>query len=322
MTSPTTIWLVRHGHVHNPRGIIYGRLPRFRLSERGLEEARAAGRAMAGIPIAAALQQPAPAGPTDRRRDPRLSPRGHAAADAAAARGAHDLRGPGRAGGGPAGRGLLHRGGAALRAAAGHSRPRAESSSRACAGATPVGRSWPSPTATSSSSASSGPGGSRSPQRARSTSTSSATAATPPRPPSPRSPSAPTRPKKSPKCVTGTRRPADRYGSTAGYQTLVFCAWTFSPDHRGWKAAPQGRIGHTWIGKQRREVNQEVLISLATDKRQVVQKQVSGRQPRRGAFWDAQHTGKYVSRSREQAAQRRITARDAVFQQPVRGARP
>ena len=58
MTSPTTIWLVRHGHVHNPRGIIYGRMPRFRLSERGLEEARAAGRAMAGIPIAAAYSSP------------------------------------------------------------------------------------------------------------------------------------------------------------------------------------------------------------------------------------------------------------------------
>jgi len=54
----TTIWLVRHGHVHNPRGIIYGRMPRFRLSGRGLEEARAAGRAMAGIPIAAAYSSP------------------------------------------------------------------------------------------------------------------------------------------------------------------------------------------------------------------------------------------------------------------------
>jgi broad specificity phosphatase PhoE len=56
--NPTTIWLVRHGHVHNPRQIIYGRMPRFRLSERGLAEARAAGRAMAGIPIAAAYSSP------------------------------------------------------------------------------------------------------------------------------------------------------------------------------------------------------------------------------------------------------------------------
>jgi probable phosphoglycerate mutase len=58
MTNPTTIWLVRHGHVHNPRGIIYGRLPRFRLSARGLDEARAAGRAMAELPISAAYTSP------------------------------------------------------------------------------------------------------------------------------------------------------------------------------------------------------------------------------------------------------------------------
>jgi broad specificity phosphatase PhoE len=58
MTDATTIWLVRHGHVHNPRGIIYGRLPRFRLSDRGREEARAAGRGMAGIPLAAAYTSP------------------------------------------------------------------------------------------------------------------------------------------------------------------------------------------------------------------------------------------------------------------------
>jgi broad specificity phosphatase PhoE len=58
MTSPTTIWLVRHGHVYNPRGVIYGRLPRFRLSERGVAEARAASRAMADLPIAAAYTSP------------------------------------------------------------------------------------------------------------------------------------------------------------------------------------------------------------------------------------------------------------------------
>jgi broad specificity phosphatase PhoE len=54
----TTIWLVRHGHVHNPNQIIYGRMPRFRLSDRGLAEARAAGRAMAGIPIDVAYSSP------------------------------------------------------------------------------------------------------------------------------------------------------------------------------------------------------------------------------------------------------------------------
>ena len=39
MTTPTTVYLVRHGHVHNPQEIIYGRLARFRLSERGTDHA-------------------------------------------------------------------------------------------------------------------------------------------------------------------------------------------------------------------------------------------------------------------------------------------
>lgn len=58
MNSPTTVWLVRHGQVHNPNKIIYGRLPRFRLSERGVEEARAAGRIMADMAINAAYSSP------------------------------------------------------------------------------------------------------------------------------------------------------------------------------------------------------------------------------------------------------------------------
>lgn len=33
--SSTTVHLVRHGEVHNPDGILYGRLPGYRLSERG-----------------------------------------------------------------------------------------------------------------------------------------------------------------------------------------------------------------------------------------------------------------------------------------------
>jgi|SRR5690554_2248409 len=33
--SSTTVHLVRHGEVHNPSGILYGRLPGYRLSERG-----------------------------------------------------------------------------------------------------------------------------------------------------------------------------------------------------------------------------------------------------------------------------------------------
>jgi broad specificity phosphatase PhoE len=41
--SPTgTIHLVRHGEVENPKGVIYGRLPGYNLSERGERQARAA----------------------------------------------------------------------------------------------------------------------------------------------------------------------------------------------------------------------------------------------------------------------------------------
>ena len=38
--SSTTVHLVRHGEVHNPEGILYGRLPGYRLSERGEAMAR------------------------------------------------------------------------------------------------------------------------------------------------------------------------------------------------------------------------------------------------------------------------------------------
>src|SRR6266568_3832009 len=34
----TTIYLIRHGEVHNPQGIIYGRLPGYGLSEKGKKE--------------------------------------------------------------------------------------------------------------------------------------------------------------------------------------------------------------------------------------------------------------------------------------------
>lgn len=38
------IYLVRHGDVFNPRGLIYGRLPGFKLSETGIKEAKEAGK--------------------------------------------------------------------------------------------------------------------------------------------------------------------------------------------------------------------------------------------------------------------------------------
>ena len=37
--SATTVHLLRHGEVHNPEGVLYGRLPGYRLSELGLQMA-------------------------------------------------------------------------------------------------------------------------------------------------------------------------------------------------------------------------------------------------------------------------------------------
>lgn len=47
----TRVHLVRHGEVHNPGGVLYGRLPHFHLSENGKKMARAAALALkeAGI---------------------------------------------------------------------------------------------------------------------------------------------------------------------------------------------------------------------------------------------------------------------------------
>ena len=55
---PTTISLVRHGHVYNPENITYGRLPGFRISQMGREQARAAAIALHDTPLAAAFCSP------------------------------------------------------------------------------------------------------------------------------------------------------------------------------------------------------------------------------------------------------------------------
>ena len=47
--SATTLYLVRHGEVHNPAGIIYGRLPGFGLSERGRRQIARAAEALQGF---------------------------------------------------------------------------------------------------------------------------------------------------------------------------------------------------------------------------------------------------------------------------------
>ncbi|WP_046529055.1 histidine phosphatase family protein [Cellulomonas sp. FA1] len=44
----TTVHLLRHGEVHNPTGLLYGRLPGYRLSERGQQMAEHVARTLAG----------------------------------------------------------------------------------------------------------------------------------------------------------------------------------------------------------------------------------------------------------------------------------
>lgn len=39
---PVTVHLIRHGQVENPKGVIYGRLPGYHLSERGIRQAKGA----------------------------------------------------------------------------------------------------------------------------------------------------------------------------------------------------------------------------------------------------------------------------------------
>jgi len=53
VTSPvrTTLHLVRHCDVHNPDGVLYGHLPGFRLSEKGVRQAHALGRWFAARPL-------------------------------------------------------------------------------------------------------------------------------------------------------------------------------------------------------------------------------------------------------------------------------
>jgi broad specificity phosphatase PhoE len=58
MKQVTQISFVRHGHVHNPGAVLYGRLPGFRLDGQGLEDAQHAGMALRGENIAAVFSSP------------------------------------------------------------------------------------------------------------------------------------------------------------------------------------------------------------------------------------------------------------------------
>lgn len=58
MPAPLTIHLIRHGEVHNPDGILYGRMPGFRLSETGRGQASAAARVLADRSLTAIYASP------------------------------------------------------------------------------------------------------------------------------------------------------------------------------------------------------------------------------------------------------------------------
>ncbi len=53
-----TIHLVRHGEVENPKGVIYGRLPGYNLSERGQRQAEAAADRLAAADLGALWASP------------------------------------------------------------------------------------------------------------------------------------------------------------------------------------------------------------------------------------------------------------------------
>jgi broad specificity phosphatase PhoE len=47
----TRLFLIRHCDVFNPEGVLYGYLPGYRLSERGIRQAHSLGRRLAGQPV-------------------------------------------------------------------------------------------------------------------------------------------------------------------------------------------------------------------------------------------------------------------------------
>ena len=53
-----TIHLVRHGQVENPKGVIYGRLPGYNLSERGRRQAEEAGLHLSSAEVGALWASP------------------------------------------------------------------------------------------------------------------------------------------------------------------------------------------------------------------------------------------------------------------------
>lgn len=54
----TIVYLVRHGDVHNPNQVVYGRLPKFPLSEEGKRQAHRLGKHLSGKNLSAIYASP------------------------------------------------------------------------------------------------------------------------------------------------------------------------------------------------------------------------------------------------------------------------
>ena len=58
MTVQTTVHVMRHGEVYNPSGILYGRLPGYRLSDKGKAQARKVAEALADRDLVLVVASP------------------------------------------------------------------------------------------------------------------------------------------------------------------------------------------------------------------------------------------------------------------------
>jgi len=58
VSTRTVVHLLRHGEVHNPEGVLYGRLPGFRLSELGEQMAERAAEALADRDVTHVISSP------------------------------------------------------------------------------------------------------------------------------------------------------------------------------------------------------------------------------------------------------------------------
>ena len=58
MSARTVVHLLRHGEVHNPDGVLYGRLPGYRLSDRGRDQADVVAKALADADVVVVRASP------------------------------------------------------------------------------------------------------------------------------------------------------------------------------------------------------------------------------------------------------------------------